>query len=411
MMNSIYMQTPTRTRPELLSPAGDYEKLVMAVRYGADAVYLAGREFGMRASAASFSDESLRQGIAFAHQNGVKVYVTCNTLPRETELGRLPEYLSFLDEAGADALIIADLGMLSLAKRYAPHAAKHVSTQLGVVNSATASFLYEQGADTVVLAREVPLEEIRAIRENTPSALRIEAFVHGAMCVSFSGRCLISNYLTGRDANRGQCAQPCRWRYHLMEETRPGELFEITEDNGTFLLNSNDLRMIEHLRDLIDAGIQSFKIEGRMKSAYYTAVITNTYRHAIDACLCAQPLDPIWIDETEKVSHRPYSTGFFYGYPGQHYGNSSYTQTADIVAVVESCDDDGNALLTQRNRFYAGDQLELMNPETEPVPFIAGHLTDEDGNPIPDTHRAMMRFHMKLPIKVPQYTIIRKNRV
>ena len=395
---------------ELLSPAGDYERLVMAVQYGADAVYLAGREFGMRAAAANFDNDTLIRGVEYAHRAGVRVYVTCNTLPREDELQRLPEYLAFLQSAGVDALIIADLGVLSLAKKYAPHVKKHVSTQLGVVNSATANFLYDQGADTVVLARELSLDEIRQIRINTPKDLRLEAFVHGAMCVSFSGRCLLSNYLADRDANRGQCAQPCRWKYHLVEETRPGEYFEISEDKGTYILNSNDMRMIEHLPELIDAGITSFKIEGRMKSAYYTAIITNAYRHAIDAALLGEPLDPVWIAETEKVSHRNYSTGFFFGYPGQHYGSSSYSQTADIVAVVESCDEDGNALLTQRNRFFAGDILELMNPDTVPVSFRADHLTDEDGQEIPDTHRAMMPFRMKLPMPVPPFTIIRKSR-
>ena len=265
---------------ELLSPAGDFERLVMAVRYGAGAVYLAGRAFGMRAAAANFDNEELIRGIRYAHEHGVKVYVTCNTLPREDEMKLLPEYLEFLQDAGADALIIADLGVLAMAKRYAPKLALHVSTQLGVVNSGTASFLYDQGADTVVLAREVPVEQIREIRRNAPEGLRLEAFVHGAMCVSFSGRCLLSNYLTDRDANRGQCAQPCRWKYHLVEETRPGEYFEITEDNGTFILNSNDLRMIEHLDDLIDAGVTSLKIEGRMKSAYYTAIVTNASRHS-----------------------------------------------------------------------------------------------------------------------------------
>ena len=395
---------------ELLSPAGDYERLVMAVQYGADAVYLAGREFGMRSAAANFDNDTLIRGVEYAHRAGVRVYVTCNTLPREDELQRLPEYLAFLQSAGVDALIIADLGVLSLAQKYAPHVKKHVSTQLGVVNSATANFLYEQGADTVVLARELSLDEIRQIRVNTPKDLRLEAFVHGAMCVSFSGRCLLSNYLADRDANRGQCAQPCRWKYHLVEETRPGEYFEISEDKGTYILNSNDMRMIEHLPELIDAGITSFKIEGRMKSAYYTAIITNAYRHAIDAALLGEPLDPVWIAETEKVSHRNYSTGFFFGYPGQHYGSSSYSQTADIVAVVESCDEEGNALLTQRNRFFAGDILELMNPDTVPVSFRADHLTDEDGQEIPDTHRAMMPFRMKLPMPVPPFTIIRKSR-
>ena len=403
------MQVNTRI-PELLSPAGDFEKLTMAVCYGADAVYLSGKEFGMRAAAASFDDEQLLKGIRFAHDRGVKVYITCNTLPREKEIERLPDFLSFLQNAGADALIIADLGILALAKKYAPSVQCHVSTQFGVVNSTAANYLFNLGADTVVLARELPLEEIRSIREHTTEKLRLEAFVHGAMCVSFSGRCLLSNYLTERDANRGQCAQPCRWKYHLMEETRPGELFEITEDGGTFILNSNDLRMIEHLRDLYDAGIDSFKIEGRLKSAYYTAVVTNAYRHAIDALEAGIPLDNVWIEETEKVSHRPYCTGFYYGDPGQHYGSSSYTQTADVVAVVESCDEDGNAVLTQRNRFFKGDILELMNPKTIPVLFTAERITDSDGNEIIDTRHPMMRFCMKLPVSVPQFTIVRKPR-
>lgn len=406
----MYKHTEIR-RPELLSPAGDYERLVMAVTYGADAVYLAGREFGMRAAAANFDNETLKKGIAFAHEKGCRVYVTCNTLPREEELARLPEYLGFLEDAGADALIIADLGVLSLANKYAPKTAKHVSTQLGVINSASACMLWELGADTVVLARETPLEDIRRIREHTPKELKLEAFVHGAMCVSFSGRCLLSNYLTNRDSNRGQCAQPCRWKYHLMEETRPGEFFEITEDSGgTYILNSNDMCMIEHLGELYEAGIDSFKIEGRMKSAYYTATVTNAYRHAVDAMLRGEAPDPLWIAETEKVSHRPYSTGFYYGYPGQHYGTSSYTQSADIVAVVEECDPEGNAVLTQRNRFFAGDTLELMNPELLPLRFSAENIFDMNGAEIPDTRQAMMRFRLKLPIQVPKYTIIRKER-
>ena len=255
-------------KAELLSPAGDRERLKMAIFYGADAVYLAGRQFGMRSSVVNFSDEDLCWAVQYAHARGVKIYVTCNTLPLEEELRELPGYLEFLQDAGVDALIIADLGVLELAKRHAPRVARHVSTQFGVINSATANALYALGADTVVLARETPLEDIRKIRANTPEELRVEAFVHGAMCVSFSGRCLLSNYLTGRDANRGQCAQPCRWKYHLVEETRPGQYFEISEDGGTFIMNSRDMRMIEHLPELLDAGVSSLKIEGRMKSAY-----------------------------------------------------------------------------------------------------------------------------------------------
>ena len=395
-------------KPELLSPAGDLERLRMALLYGADAVYLAGRQFGMRSSTVSFSDEDLRTAVTLAHEKNVKIYVTVNTLPREGELAALPEYLEFLQDAGADALIIADLGVLELAKRYAPKPGKHVSTQLGVINSATACALYELGADTVVLARETPLEDIRRIRANTPKELRLEAFVHGAMCVSFSGRCLLSNYLTGRDANRGQCAQPCRWKYHLVEETRPGQYYEITEDGGTYIMNSRDLRMIEHIPELLDAGIESFKLEGRMKSAYYTAVVTNAYRHAIDQALAGEPLDPLWVRETERCSHRPYTTGFYYDEPGQHYAEASYFSTAEIAAVVQDCENDGMALLTQRNKFSTGDPLELLLPEGAPVPFTAGELFNEEGERIEDTRRAMMPFRMRLPVPAPSNCIVRK---
>ena len=395
-------------KPELLSPAGDLERLRMALLYGADAVYLAGRQFGMRSSTVSFSDEDLRTAVTLAHEKNVKIYVTVNTLPREGELAALPEYLEFLQDAGVDALIIADLGVLELAKRHAPRVARHVSTQFGVINSATANALYALGADTVVLARETPLEDIRKIRANTPEELRIEAFVHGAMCVSFSGRCLLSNYLTGRDANRGQCAQPCRWKYHLVEETRPGQYYEITEDGGTYIMNSRDLRMIEHIPELLDAGIESFKLEGRMKSAYYTAVVTNAYRHAIDQALAGEPLDPLWVRETERCSHRPYTTGFYYDEPGQHYAEASYFSTAEIAAVVQDCENDGMALLTQRNKFSAGDPLELLLPEGAPVPFTAGELFNEEGERIEDTRRAMMPFRMRLPVPAPSNCIVRK---
>ena len=386
------------------------ERLRMALLYGADAVYLAGRAYGMRAASANFSDEELAEAVALAHGSGARLYVTCNTLPLETELDALPRYLGFLQEIGVDALIIADLGVLSLAKKHAPKLARHVSTQFGVINSASATALYELGADTVVLARETKLEDIRRIRANTPPELRLEAFVHGAMCVSFSGRCLLSNYLTGRDANRGECAQPCRWKYHLVEEKRPGQYFEITEDGGTYILNSRDLRMIEHLPELLDAGITSFKIEGRMKSAYYTAVVTNAYRQALDAAVEGKPLDPLWVAETEKLSHRPYSTGFYYGYPGQHYDEASYSATADVVAVVEDSDGEGNALLTQRNKFFRGDELELLLPGRAPLGFCAEQMFDSEGNELEDTRRAMMEFWLKLPACAPKGAVVRKNR-
>ncbi len=395
---------------ELLSPAGDMERLKMCVLYGADAVYLAGRRYGMRAASANFGDEELVQAVSFAHERGVRVYVTCNTLPREDELAELPRYLAFLQDAGVDALIIADLGVLDLAKKYAPRVKRHVSTQLGVINSATANALHALGADTVVLARETPMEDIKKIRANTPEELRIEAFVHGAMCVSFSGRCLLSNYLTGRDANRGQCAQPCRWKYHLVEEKRPGEYFEITEDGGTYILNSRDMRMIEHLPELIDAGVTSFKIEGRMKSSYYAAVVTNAYRHALDAAIEGRPPDRLWIDETEKVSHRPYTTGFYFGQPGQHYAEASYFTGADVAAVVESCDEDGNAVLTQRNKFSLGDELELLVPGSAPISFKVESMRNADDEEISDTRHAMMEIHTRLPQYAPQYSILRRCR-
>jgi putative protease len=397
-------------KAELLAPAGDRERLKMAVLYGADAVYLAGRQFGMRSAAVNFSDEDLRWAVQYAHARNVKIYVTCNTLPREEELLRLPAFLSYLQEAGVDALIVADLGVMSLAKRYAPALALHVSTQLGVINSATALTLGEMGADTIVLARETPIEDIRRIRAALPEEIRLEAFVHGAMCVSFSGRCLLSNYLTGRDANRGQCAQPCRWRYHLVEETRPGEYYEISEDGGTFILNSRDLCMIEHIPELIDAGISSFKIEGRMKSAYYTAVVTNAYRHAIDAALRVEPLDPIWIKETETVSHRPYSTGFYYGYPGQHYGEASYSATHDVAAVVERCDGEGNAVVTLRNKICKGDTLELLTREGEPISFKVGTMFDGEGTELDCARRTMMELKLKLPAQAERLSILRRAR-
>ncbi len=395
---------------ELLAPAGDTERLCMALHYGADAVYLAGRGFGMRSAAANFTDGALLSAVALAHEKNARVYVTCNTLPREDELALLPDYLAFLQEAGVDGLIVADLGVLALARRCAPKVPLHVSTQFGVTNSAAANALYALGADTVVLARELPLEEIKKIRANTPPELRLEAFVHGAMCISFSGRCLLSNYMTGRDANRGQCAQPCRWKYHLVEETRPGQYFEITqEDGGTHIMNAQDLRMIEHMPELIEAGISSFKIEGRMKSAYYTAAVTNAYRQALDAALEGRALDPLWVEETEKVSHRPYCTGFYLGRPGECY-EGGYTSLADVAAVVESCAEDGSAVLTQRGKFCEGDRLELLLPGQRPIPFTARDMTGAEGERITDTRHAMMEIHMKLPARAEKYTIVRKMR-
>ena len=398
----------TDRRPELLAPAGDYERLQMALHYGADAVYLAGKRFGMRASAGNFSMEELALTCEKAHEKGAKVHLTCNTLPREDELGALPDFLREAKNAGVDAFIIADLGVMKTAEKYAPEVQRHVSTQLGVINSATARVLYDMGASRVVLARETPMRDIFEIRANTPKELEIEAFVHGAMCVSFSGRCLLSNYLTGRDANRGACAQPCRWRYRLVEEKRPGEFFDITEDKGTFIMNSRDMCMIDHIPELIAAGVTSFKIEGRMKSAYYAAAVTNAYRHAIDFALRGEELPQVWRDEVDKLSHRPYCTGFYYGDPGQHYSETSYYSDAEVCAVVEECGEDGNAVLTQRNRFCLGDTVELMTNEHEPLAFTVEYMENADGEAIEATPHAMMTIKMKLPVHCSRLSILRR---
>jgi putative protease len=276
------------------------------------------------------------------------------------------------------------------------------------VNSETASVLYDMGAERVVLAREMSIEEIAQLRAETPKELELEAFVHGAMCVSFSGRCLLSNYLTGRDANSGACAQPCRWKYHLVEEKRPGEYFEISEDGGTHIMNSSDMCMIEHVPELIKAGVNSFKIEGRMKSAYYAAITTYAYRGAIDDCLAGREFDSTWLDECMKVSHRKYSTGFYFGQPGQYYPDSMYFTQADVCAIVDSCDDEGNAVLTQRNKFFAGEQVELVTAGERPVCFTVGEMRNAQGEVIDSTPHAMMEIHMHLPAKATRLSILRR---
>lgn len=386
------------------------ERLIMALHYGADAVYLAGDEFGMRAAAGNFDKENMRSAVEMCHSRGVSVHVACNTLPREYELLKLPAYLEFLEDAKVDALIVADLGVISMARKYAPGTELHISTQLGIVNSETCKMVFDLGAKRAVLARELSLQEIRDIRANSPKELELESFVHGAMCVSFSGRCLLSNYLTDRDANRGECAQPCRWKYHLVEEKRPGEYFEITEDKGTYIMNSNDLCMIEHLPELLDAGISSFKIEGRMKSAYYVAAATNAYRHALDDAIAGRPLNPVWAEEVEKISHRKYSTGFYYGYPGQYYSSndSIYFASFDVCAQVESCNDDGSAYLTQRNKFSVGDTLELLTNDCEPISFTIEEMRNADGELIESAPHPMMGLYIKLPKACSPLSLLRK---
>jgi len=395
---------------ELLSPAGDMERLKMSVLYGADAVYLAGTDFGMRSFAGNFTPEELPVAVEYAHSHGVKVHVTVNTMPRNHEVKDLPAYLERLNDAKVDALILADLGAFTLAGKYAPDCARHISTQQSIANYECAKAWYELGAQRVVLARELNLEEIRTIRANTPKELEIETFGHGAMCVSWSGRCLLSNYMTGRDSNRGACAQPCRYQYALMEEKRPGEYFPVYEDEkGTYILNSRDMCMIDYLQDLTDAGVDCIKIEGRAKSAYYAAVVTGAYRHAIDDLAAGRQPDPVWRDEVEHVSHRIYSTGFYYGEPGQYTENSRYIRTWQICAIVESCDEKGLAVCSLRNKFAKGDELEIVGPDTRPFAFTAESMEDMEGVALEEPRTPQMRFTLQLPKQVPAYSILRKN--
>ncbi len=380
----------------------------MAVLYGADAVYLAGTDFGMRSFAGNFSPEELPKAVDFAHSHGVKVHVTVNTMPRNNEVAELPAYLERLNDAGVDALIVADLGAFTLAGKYAPNCQRHISTQQSIANYECAKAWYDLGASRVVLARELSLPEIRTIREKTPQALEIETFGHGAMCVSYSGRCLLSNYMTGRDSNRGSCAQPCRYQYALMEEKRPGEYFPVYEDEkGTYILNSRDMCMIDHIDELMDAGVDCIKIEGRAKSAYYAAIVTGAYRHCIDDVAAGKPIDPVWRAEVEHVSHRIYSTGFYYGAHGQYPENSRYIRTWQVCAIVEQCDEQGLALCSLRNKFAAGDELEAVGPDLRPFVFHVPQMQDLEGNTLIEPKTPQMQFYMQLPCPVPPYTIVR----
>jgi len=384
----------------------------MALVYGADAVYLGGLRFGLRASAGNFDLGELADAVKLCHEHGARAYITCNAVLTNDDARDLPGFLEEIAAIGADAVIVSDPGALTLAKKHAPSVDIHISTQAGVFNYESALTFYAMGAKRIILARELPLYEISRIREKTPAELELEAFVHGSMCVAISGRCLLSNYMTGRDANRGECTQPCRWKYSLMEEQRPGEFFDITEGDGTYIMNSRDLCMIGHLKEMAEAGIGALKIEGRMKSAYYAAVVTNAYRKAIDAAASGQPLPEVWREELNKVSHREYSTGFYFdaGGPGQYHGDSMYRSECDVAAFVESCDANGNAELTQRNKFCKGDELELLTPSGEPLSFIADRLMDADGQDIESAPHPMMGLRMKLPVCAPRYSILRKHR-
>ncbi|MFI3250226.1 MAG: U32 family peptidase [Eubacteriales bacterium] len=394
---------------ELLSPAGDMERLDMALTYGADAVYLAGNLFGMRSAVENFSREQLALAVEKCHAKSVKLYVTCNTMPRNDEVAQLPDWFKFLSESQVDAVILADMGVLALAKEHAPNLPLHISTQASIVNYQSARFYHELGASRVILARELSLEDIAEIRAKTPKELELEAFAHGSMCMAYSGRCLLSGFLTGRDANRGSCAQPCRYEYTLVEEKRQGESYPIIEEKGeTYIMNSYDMCMIDHIKELEQAGISSLKIEGRAKSSYYAAVITNAYRHAIDAHAKGQPLSPVWRDEVEHISHRPYGTGFFFGQPSQCHESSGYLCDWQVVAVVESCNDDGVGTLSLRNKCTVGDEVELLTPHQEPLTFVISTLF-EDGKEVEVVKNSQKCFDLPLPIVAQPLSILRRK--
>ena len=400
---------------EILSPVGDMERLYAALDFGADAVYLGGTMFGMRAQSAKFDFESLQGAVNEAHRRGKKIYLTCNTLPHNNEVVYFEGFVKEAVEAGVDALIVNDIGLFALAKKFAPNIEIHVSTQAGIVNYVTANQFYNMGAKRVVLARELTLDEIAEIRVKTPKELEIEAFVHGAMCVSFSGRCLLSQYLINRDANRGECAQPCRWGYHLMEEKRTNEFYPVFEDEkGTYILNAKDLCMIDHIDKLAQAGVDSFKIEGRAKSSYYVSVITNAYRMAMDIYK-SNPDNfklPQWIhDEVFKVSHRAYCTGFFFGHPKdcQYYENSGYIRDYDVVAIVDECKD-GKIYAQQRNKFCRGDKLEALAPGKEPIEFTADVIYNESGEEVESANHATMKLSIPSDLNLPKNAILRMQK-
>lgn len=401
-------------KPELLAPAGDNERLQAALLYGADAIYLAGTSFGMRSAPANFNNDQLQTAVTQCHKQGRKVYVTCNILPRNEEFRSLPAFLEFLDDIGVDAVIAADLGVIQQVKRYAPHCYLHCSTQLGVVNYETANQLSDMGASRVVLARELSLEEIAEIRAKTPSNLELEAFVHGAMCMSYSGRCLLSTYLTGRDGNHGDCAQPCRWKYEVVEPSRPAQpITVIQEREGTYLFNANDLCMLEHIPALHHAGITSFKIEGRAKAAYYVAGVTNAYRIAIDGYaksgFSPQYRIPDWLqNEPYTVSHRPYGTGFYFGEPDQNTLNGGYVRDYQAVAVVVGYEDN-RLIVSQRNRFFAGDVLEVLAPCERPFSFIAEMLFDDQNMPISAAPHPTMTVKIPFEYPLPIGSYLRKR--
>jgi putative protease len=391
---------------ELLAPAGDLEKLKMAFIYGADAVYLAGERFGLRAGAGNFTPGQMKEGIEFAHDRGKKVYVTVNVIPHNDDFTGMADYIKEITALGADAVIVSDPGILSLVREISPDMPIHISTQANVTNYMSARFWQRQGVSRIVAAREMSLSELAFMHQILPE-MELEVFVHGAMCVSYSGRCLLSNFMCGRDANRGDCAHPCRWKYHLTEETRPGEYFPVEEDKtGTFIFNSKDLCMIDHIPQLAKAGIYSLKIEGRMKSVFYVATIVRAYRKALDKWR-ENPeeyeIESRWLEEVSKVSHRGFTTGFYFGKPGpesQNYRTSSYIREWEFIGVVRSYDErEQAAVVEQRNRLLKGDEIEIMQPDGNDIQMTADLMWDMEDNVIAAAPHPQMMFKIKTPLQ------------
>lgn len=388
---------------ELLAPAGDLERLKIAFNYGADAVYIGGEIFGMRSAAKNFSIEEIKEGADYAHNLGKKVFVTVNIIPHNEDFGVLPDYLRDLEGAGIDAIIVSDPGVLSVAKEVVPNMEIHLSTQANTTNTNSANFWHKMGVKRVVVARELSFKEIKEIHDNTPKSLDIEAFMHGAMCISYSGRCLISNYMTGRNANKGSCAQSCRWKYSLVEEKRPGEYFPVVEDErGTFFFNSKDLCMIEYIPELIESGINSLKIEGRMKTAYYVATVVRAYRMAIDAYYKDPEnwkFNPMWLEELKKGSHRHFTTGFYLDKPDeedQNYQSASYVRNYDFIGIaLDKTDENGITKVEQRNKMVVGDKIEIIGPFKDTMYTEIAMMYDEDMQEITEAPHPRMTVYIK----------------
>lgn len=405
-------------KPELLAPGGSLEKLKTAIDYGADAVYIGGDAFSLRVAAENFTLDEMRQGLEYAHDRGRKVYLTANIIPHNRDIAEFESFIEEIRPLGFDAVLIADLGMFSMMRELAPELPIHVSTQANNTNYRSALMWHSLGASRIVLGREMSFDEIREFRKNIPPELELEVFVHGAMCISYSGRCLLSNYMTGRNSNMGACAHPCRWNYTLMEEKRPGEYFDVEEnERGTFIFNSKDLCMIEHIPELCQSGITSLKIEGRVKTAFYVATIVGAYRREIDRYF-ADPngyvFDPNELSELCKISHRPYTTGFFFGRPGadaQVYETSSYIRDYELIGIVTAYDEKTKRMsVTQRNRFFEGDEIEIMQPGKPYIATKAESMQNEDGEPITVAPHPEQILTMSAPERVCVGAMIRKKR-